>query len=726
MAFYVPLIYDPVTLQFKWIDNLGTDFIDPRVIPLSTAAGQILTRDTEGLLGRIDVGNLIPAPPEWSGLTVVNNYLNVDIPALISAKPDNKLTVWSAGDGRLLVDAAGFLNDDPTGSGLRLGTGDRLYVQVPDLISTMADNIVGMDAQNKIYASGTGLAGDTINYVNNKFEVNSQAILSDDPTNLSALDAQNRILTQYRIHATDQFMVVESDGGLRCYANLRFNNTAGRLEFLGKNNVVVSSVELPGSTGGIKSITVEIDPAGHPPGTYLVFVWTTDTGDQTVFINLTDLIPIYVSGNTGIDVTGQAISTRVDAAAGLTHNADGITVAAGYVMMTTNERNKLVTIEAGAQVNRVTSVNGMIGDVVLNKTHVGLGNVDNTADINKPVSNPQQLVFNTKQNVITGAASTGTVNNFTSGRAMVTDGSGKMAVSAVTSTELGYVSGATSNIQTQINTKQNTLTGATSNVTNTNLTAGRVVITGTNGKVAVSAVTSTELGYVSGATSNIQTQINTKQPTITGAATTITTANLASNRALMSNDAGKVVVSPVSAIELGYVSGVTSSIQTQLNGKQPTVTGAATTITAANLTANRVLVSNANGKVAISDITSTELSYLGNSRSNIQVQIDNLSDRIMPDYGKLSLVFKVTDINPVEYMVPDNFNTVTWTAADSDGATTGLIVNMKLAFAATNTNLVPSSSGVSLTSYRGRLVQFSCSGYATEATTASVLLTFNV
>ena len=67
--------------------------------------------------------------------------------------------------------------------------------------------------------------------------------------------------------------------------------------------------------------------------------------------------------------------------------------------------------------------------------------------------------------------------------------------------------------------------------------------------------------------SAIQTQLNGKQATITGGATTITSSNLTANRALISSNNGKVAVSNISNIELGYLSGVTSAIQTQLNGK---------------------------------------------------------------------------------------------------------------------------------------------------------------
>lgn len=48
--------------------------------------------------------------------------------------------------------------------------------------------------------------------------------------------------------------------------------------------------------------------------------------------------------------------------------------------------------------NAVTSVAGRTGDVVLTKTDVGLSNVDNTSDANKPVSTAQQTALNAKAN----------------------------------------------------------------------------------------------------------------------------------------------------------------------------------------------------------------------------------------------------------------------------------------------------------------------------------------
>lgn len=88
---------------------------------------------------------------------------------------------------------------------------------------------------------------------------------------------------------------------------------------------------------------------------------------------------------------------------------------------------------------------------------------------------------------------------------------GGTAITA-TAAELNYLSGVTSAIQTQLNGKQATITGAVSGLTATNLTASRALVSDASGKVTVSAVTATELGYLSGVTSAVQTQLNTKAP----------------------------------------------------------------------------------------------------------------------------------------------------------------------------------------------------------------------
>ena len=174
------------------------------------------------------------------------------------------------------------------------------------------------------------------------------------------------------------------------------------------------------------------------------------------------------------------------------------------------------------------------------------------------------------------------------------------------------------------------ITGAASTILTSNLTAGVVLVSDTNGKVVVSATTATELSYVHGVTSAIQAQIDGKQTTVTGAATTILASNLTAGVVLVSDTNGKVAVSATTATELSYVHGVTSGIQTQLDahttaisGKQATVTGGASTILTSNMTPSMVMTTDANGKAMASTTTSLELSYLNNVTSDLQIQINN-------------------------------------------------------------------------------------------------------
>ena len=91
----------------------------------------------------------------------------------------------------------------------------------------------------------------------------------------------------------------------------------------------------------------------------------------------------------------------------------------------------------------------------------------------------------TKQDKITGAATTIIDDNLTASHALVSDANGKVAVSTVTSTELGYLDGVTSNVQTQLNKKLETAP-----VTSVNGKTGTVSLTASD----VSAIPSTLTG----------------------------------------------------------------------------------------------------------------------------------------------------------------------------------------------------------------------------------------
>jgi hypothetical protein len=87
-----------------------------------------------------------------------------------------------------------------------------------------------------------------------------------------------------------------------------------------------------------------------------------------------------------------------------------------------------------------------------------------------------------------------------------------------------------------------------------------------------------------------------------------------------------------SAATWGSITGTLSSqtdLQSALDAKQATITGAATTIDTEDLTASRALVSDGSGKVAVSSVTSTELGYLSGVTSAVQTQVDSKTTKLI-------------------------------------------------------------------------------------------------
>lgn len=218
--------------------------------------------------------------------------------------------------------------------------------------------------------------------------------------------------------------------------------------------------------------------------------------------------------------------------------------------------------------NEVETLNGSISDVdskidnhisntsnphEVTKAQVGLGNADNTSDLDKPVSTAQQTALDGKVDKLTTQPTAGTYTKvIINSQGQVTEGE-TLSESDIPSLHLTKISDVTATAS-----EVNILDGAT--------------------------VTTSELNVLDGITA--------------------------------------------STTELNYVDGVTSSIQTQIDGKQPTITGGATTITSSDLTTARTLVSNNNGKVAVSNITSSELDALDDITGNIQTQFNNITDLI--------------------------------------------------------------------------------------------------
>ena len=105
----------------------------------------------------------------------------------------------------------------------------------------------------------------------------------------------------------------------------------------------------------------------------------------------------YTTTQVDVLLTGKADTSH-------THS-NATTLVAGF--MSALDKTKLDGVEAGAQVNTVTSVAGKTGVVTLVKADVGLGSVDNTSDATKVVLSASKL---TTARTIAGVSFDGTAN----------------------------------------------------------------------------------------------------------------------------------------------------------------------------------------------------------------------------------------------------------------------------------------------------------------------------
>lgn len=163
--------------------------------------------------------------------------------------------------------------------------------------------------------------------------------------------------------------------------------------------------------------------------------WTQSTpgpitiGSTAIVFNQFSGAADFQAGN-GLTKTGLTFDVGTASSARIVVNADNIDLATSGATAGTYGR---VTVDV---YGRVTS-----------------GTAENSDNVTEGSTN---LFFTNvrAQNAITGGASTIVTSNLTINRALVSDGTGKVAISAVTSTELGYLTGVTSAIQTQLNGKQ--------------------------------------------------------------------------------------------------------------------------------------------------------------------------------------------------------------------------------------------------------------------------------
>ena len=149
-------------------------------------------------------------------------------------------------------------------------------------------------------------------------------------------------------------------------------------------------------------------------------------------------------------------------------------------------------------------------------------------------------------------------------KAVVSDASGELVSSDITSAELDTLSGMNANIKDTFDTKENLVDGAAMTITHAKLSPSRVVVTDGNGNISQSIVTSGELTALRGLKDPIQTQLDGK----VDKATMINGHEIQDGLDLTADDVGAMPVgtaipSKVSELvnDAGYVTADTSDLK---------------------------------------------------------------------------------------------------------------------------------------------------------------------
>ena len=169
------------------------------------------------------------------------------------------------------------------------------------------------------------------------------------------------------------------------------------------------------------------------------------------------LFPIVQSSDNFSVTLANIAANMPDVTATKLTSSSTITASSGFVgNLTGNVTGDLTgtasaaTLAASATALATGRTIGMTGDVTWTSASFdGTGNVTGVASIGSGV------IVNDDVNA-SAAIAFSKMENLTASRALVSDGSGDVSVSAVTSTEIGYLDGVTSGIQTQLDSKAST------------------------------------------------------------------------------------------------------------------------------------------------------------------------------------------------------------------------------------------------------------------------------
>ena len=376
------------------------------------------------------------------------------------------------------------------------------------------------------------------------------------------------------------------------------------------------------STKGVANGVASLDSSGFIPSSQLpplAKVTVSAVANQAARLALTaEAGDIAIQSDNGQSYVLSASPASTDAnwkalvgSEAVVDTVETALVAGTGLDKTYNDEAGTITIDIDSTVATLTGTqtltNKTLTSPVINtptgitKSDVGLGSVDNTADSAKPVSTAQASAIATAKSEAQGYADE---------QIGLVLGAAPAALNTLN--ELATALGNDANFSGTI-----TSSLATKAPINAPTFTGSVTLPSTT---TIGDVSNVELGYVNGVTSGIQVQLDAKaplaSPTLTGTVTLPASTS----------------IGDVSNLEIGYLNGVTSSVQGQIDAKLASATAATTyaTLVAPTFTGNVTLPES----TSIGDVSNLEIGYLNGVTSGIQIQLD----------AKQAVVANVSDV----------------------------------------------------------------------------------
>jgi hypothetical protein len=296
------------------------------------------------------------------------------------------------------------------------------------------------DTSSKIFLIGaTSQAANPQTYSHNTAYVGTDGCLYSNSTKVSVDGHTHSYLPLAGGTMTGEITIGQGDGyGIQLGTNGRFNATVGSATdytVLGmiNGNFTLGSSSIPTVLRGGNYITVSNE---------LRFNGGDTTGGSKIVLE-TNKGQITNSG------TSTLFGYTADNVLAVGHSSSSLTMRGKDSRPTYNGYNMALASDIPAAYSLPTATSSTLGGVKIGYTESGKNypvklNSSGQMYVNVPWANTT-YTFN-------GAVSTIKDSNLTASRALISNSSGKVAVSAVTSTELGYLDGVTSNVQTQLNT----------------------------------------------------------------------------------------------------------------------------------------------------------------------------------------------------------------------------------------------------------------------------------